>query len=429
MKALRRRGVLAGTAWATFGLATGAAVGTAAGSSYGSRPGQASGPLSGRLVDAAAFGAIGDGRNDDTLALQRALEAAVADRNGGTLIIPPGDYRVTRPLRIETRDRPAGNITRACAIQAQGARIVSAIRTADPVLEIVSHSVVRFLRIDGLEIQGNGTEGHGLVLTCLRRGRYIYNFSLRDVIVQGCGGDGCRMTGNVFEGQVFNSYFRDNGGNGVTLSHGPEDTVLSAVHFYGCVFGGNRVHGVAMIEGAEDVGFNGCYFLLNGKYGLSADRGCTLLVHCGFENNHRLADGFENGDAGMRLMVRGTLIGCTAYSIYNQTHLVRAYVTDQLVMVGCTGRGGGGARRAGLAVIKGRRGSRAELVGCVGRVDPDGDDVAISASGSAGRFGGKWDSDDLLRIGDHRLWVDRRGRLRIKAGTPSSDDDGNPLNG
>src|SRR3546814_7416550 len=74
-----------------------------------------------------------------------------------------------------------------------------------------------------------------------------------------------------------------------------------------------------MIEGAEDVGFHGCYFLLNGKYGLSADRGCTLLAHCGFENNHRLAGGFENGDAGIRLMVRGTLIGCTAYSIHNQT--------------------------------------------------------------------------------------------------------------
>lgn len=423
MKAFRRRGVLAGTAWATFGLATAAAA-----TSYVGRSGHRAGPLSGRLLDVAAFGAVGDGRADDTVALQRAFDAAIADRNGGTLVIPPGDYRVTRTLRIETRDKPDGNITRACAIQAQGARIVSEIRSVDPVLEIVSRSVVRYLRIDGLEIQGNGSEGHGLVLTCLERGRYIYNFCLRDIIVQGCGGDGCRMTGNIFEGQVFNAYFRDNGGNGMTLSHGPENTVLSAVHFYGCVFGGNRVHGVAMIEGAEDVGFNGCYFLLNGKYGLSADRGCTLLVHCGFENNHRLADGFENGDAGMRLMVRGTLIGCTAYSIYNQTHLVRAYVTDQLVMVGCTGRGGGGARRAGLAVIKGKREARAELVGCVGRVEPDGE-VAIATAGSGGRFGGTWDSDDLLRIGDHRLWVDRRGRLRIKAGTPSSDDDGNPLNG
>src|SRR3546814_1144647 len=95
-----------------------------------------------------------------------------------------------------------------------------------------------------------------LFLSGVRRGRYIYNFCLRDIIVEGCGGDGCRMTGNVFEGQVFNAYFRDNGGNGVTLSHGAEDTVLSAVHFFGCVFGGNRVHGVTMIEGAEDVGFH-----------------------------------------------------------------------------------------------------------------------------------------------------------------------------
>src|SRR3546814_3260591 len=52
-------------------------------------------------------------------------------RNGGILLIPPGDYRVTRPLRIETRDRPEGNITRACVIQAHGARIVSDIRSEE----------------------------------------------------------------------------------------------------------------------------------------------------------------------------------------------------------------------------------------------------------------------------------------------------------
>lgn len=421
MKVLRRRGLLAGTAWASAGLAAGAAA---------SHGGAGSGPRmpTGTLLDVTAFGAAGDGRADDTMALQRALDMAIGDRNGGTLIIPPGDYRVTRPLRIETRDKPDGNITRSCTIQAQGARIVSAIRSSDPVLEIVSNSVVRYLRIDGLEIQGNGSEGHGLVLTCLRRGRYIYNFSLRDVIVQGCGGDGCRMTGNIFEGQIFNAYFRDNGGNGVTLSHGPEDTVLSAVHFYGCVFGGNRVHGVSMIEGAEDVGFNGCYFLLNGKYGLSADRGCTLLVHCGFENNHRLAGGFASGDAGIRLMVKGTLIGCTAYSIYNQTHLIRAYINDQLVMVGCSGRGGGEARRAGLAVLKGEGRGRAELVGCVGRIDQEGG-IAVAGSGAGGRFGARWDSQDLLQIGDHRLWVDRRGRLRIKDGAPAADDDGREIAG
>src|SRR3546814_2209083 len=91
--------------------------------------------------------------------------------------------------------------------------------------------------------------------------------------------------------------------------------------------------------------------------------------------------------------------------------------------------GGGKARRAGLATIKGARGSRAELIGCVGRVERDGHDVTVATSSSNGRYGAKWNGGDLLRIGDHRLWVDRRGRLRIKAGTPSSDDDGQALSG
>jgi len=424
LKVLHRRGVLAGTVLAGSLLA-----GTGCAASVVREPRS---PLAGsdRLLNASAFGTIGDGRADDTAALQAALDAGIRDRNGGVLVIPPGVYRVTRPIRVETRDRPHGNVTRACVVQAKGVRIVSDIRSADPIIEVVSNSVMRYLRIDGLEIRGNGRESHGLVLTCVRRGRYIYNFCLRDVIVEGCGGDGCRMTGNVFEGQVFNSYFRDNRGNGVTLSHGAEDTVLSAVHFFGCVFGGNRVHGVAMINGAEDVGFQGCYFLLNGKYGLIADRGCGLLSHCGFENNHQQASSFEEGGAGMRLLVRGTLVGCTSYSVFNQTHLLSAYVTDELTMVGCTGRGGGKAKRAGLAKIEGPEGSRAALIGCVGAVEPEGRIAVVGPiAGGNATFGASWDSNDLLRIGDHRLWVDRSGRLRIKAGAPSADDDGSPLNG
>lgn len=201
--------------------------------------------------------------------------------------------------------------------------------------------------------------------------------------------------------------------------------MLSAVHAFGCVFGGNGRNGASLEDGAADLSFHGCYFLLNGHFGLSAETGVTLLSHCGFENNHESADSFAAGDAGLRLMVGGTLIGCTAYSIYKQQRLLRAYVTNRLVMVGCIGRGGGDARKAGLAKLGGKQEAAFTLVGCEGAVDrEDGVSPLDIGSGEGVGFGARWDSPNLLSLGEHRLWVDEKGRLRVAKGRPKSDGDG-----
>jgi hypothetical protein len=38
-----------------------------------------------------------------------------------------------------------------------------------------------------------------------------------------------------------------------------------------------------------------------------------------------------------------------------------------------------------------------------------------------------WKSPGLLRLGEHRLWVDSQGHLRMKKGAPGSDQDGQAL--
>lgn len=374
------------------------------------------------IVSARSFGAVGDGIADDTEPLERTFAAALSGPEAVVALIEPGRYRITRPIRV----RATSNQTRRAGIRAHGARIISAIGDGEPVIEIESRATVRYFLIDGLEIVGSGDDGHGLAVHCETRGTYLYNFCLRDVIVESCGGDGLRMVGNLFEGQIFNSYFRDNGRNGATFAHGDEDTVLSAVHVFGCVFGGNGRHGAELTDGATDLSFYGCYFLLNQYFGFSADTGCTLLSHCGFENNHMQAEDFAHGEAGARMMLSGTLVGCFAYSIYNQTHLLRTYVTNKLVMVGCTADGGGQAEDARLARIEGGSRANAIVIGCWGRIDRGGDmPVTLVGSGGTGaRFGGEWDSTNLAWLGDHSLWVDGKGRLRIKKGKPSSDDDG-----
>lgn len=382
-------------------------------------------PASHEALIASQFGAVGDGRADDTAALQAGLDAAFS-KGGAILTIPPGSYRVTKTLRVESPEGQAGIIGRHFGIRAPGARLVSAIADGSPVLQIASNSTQRFLVLEGLQIAGSGKEGHGLVLICDNRGAYLYNACLRDIVVEGCGGDGCQMIGNVFESQIFNSYFRDNHGNGVTFAHGTHGGILSAIHVFGCVFGQNGQQGVALEHGAYDVSFNGCYFLLNGHFGLAAGNGCTLLNGCGFENNHTAAAGPEQGNAGMRLVGFGTLLATGAYSIANQMALVDALATAEIVMIGCRGFGDAKAKGAALGRFAGTGGGRATLIGCLGTVERSNGFDPLEIGGSAGglRFGGAWNSPNTPQLGDYRLWVDAKGRLRLKKGAPAADDDG-----
>ncbi len=399
-----------------------AIAGVAAGGMLAAGNARAQVPVRGdRQLRSIDFGAKGDGVSDDTDALQRALDATFADDQGTFLVVAPGTYRISRTLQIS----PKAHVTRANGILAHGARLHSTIAGGGNVLEILSRSTFRFLQLHGLEIRGEGKEGAGIHLACQQDGKYLYNFALQDVIVQGCGGDGCRMIGNVFEGQIANSYFRNNRGNGLTLAHGEKSGILSAIHVFASVFGENGADGAAMLNNCYDASFNGCYFLLNKRYGLTARNGCTLLSHCGFENNHQGAPDFARGGAGLKLNNFGTLVGCTAYSVYRQTALLEAFVSGNLVLIGCTGSGGGKARNAILGRIRGERKASAIAIGCSGRLEADNGFEILELGGGAGlRASDRWDGRHGLRLGDYHLWVDAAGALRIKRGAPQSEDDG-----
>lgn len=375
-----------------------------------------------RLED---FGAKGDGASDDTAPLQKALDETFRKDRATFLVVPPGTYMISRTLRIS----PANNVTRASGILAQGARLQSTIVDGSNVLEVVSRSTFRFLQIHGLEVRGSGKDGAGLLLECQEGGKYLYNFSLRDLVVQGCGGDGFRMLGNVFEGQVFNCYLRNNRGNGMLMGHGERSGILSAIHVLASVFGENGVNGATMVNNCYDASFHGCYFLLNQRYGLTAKNGCTLLSHCGFENNHQSAADFAHGGAGLKLNNFGTLIACTAYSVYKQTALLEAFVGSRLVMIGCTGSGGGKAKDAILARIRGERRASVVAIGCNGEIVSENGLEVLDVANDAGgvRLSDRWDGRHPLRLGNYVFWVDAVGVLRVKKGNPVADGDGRPV--
>ena len=372
-------------------------------------------------LSAAGFGIVGDGQADDTAALQSALDAAVA-QDGALLTIPPGNYRITAPLRMTART----SLARPWGIRAHGARFVSAIADGGHVLHIRSAATARFLMVEGLSILGTGREGSGLVLECDDRNAYLYNGCLRDITVEHCGGDGLTMVGNVFESQIFNCYLRDNRGNGATFAHGQRGGILSAIHVFGCVFGQNSEYGAALEHGCYDVAFNGCYFLLNGRFGLAAGNGCTLLNGCGFENNHMAAAAAESGNAAIRLIGFGTVLACGSYSVMKQLALIDATVTEELVMIGCRGFGDGSAKAAGLGRFSGTDGGLATLIGCQGAVERlNGfDPIEMAGTGGGLRLGADWHSRSLVQLGEYRMWVDRGGHLRLKKGSPEFDEDG-----
>lgn len=93
-----------------FGLLAAAPV--PAGSSQGDRHG---------IINAGEFGAVGDGRADDTAALQKAIDNALDQ--GKPCFIPSGTYRTTAPLRVGDADM---------AHRAQGFRLFGAGNSPTP---------------------------------------------------------------------------------------------------------------------------------------------------------------------------------------------------------------------------------------------------------------------------------------------------------
>lgn len=58
-------------------------------------------PAEAKVIDVTAFGAVGDGRADDTAALQAAIQKT------GLIYLPAGTYRITAPLKVPPREGSA----------------------------------------------------------------------------------------------------------------------------------------------------------------------------------------------------------------------------------------------------------------------------------------------------------------------------------
>ncbi len=139
------------------------------------------------VLDVRRFGARGDGRQDDTLAFQRAVDAL---RGGGVLDVPAGSYLID-PLRsVHLRSGVHLRLAR-------GARLLARPNAA-PRGYVLTVERVSDVRISGGSIVGErhahqgrtGEWGHGIMI------RGAARVSVSDMRISDCWGDGISIGGS-----------------------------------------------------------------------------------------------------------------------------------------------------------------------------------------------------------------------------------------
>lgn len=182
--------------------------------------------------DVRAFGARGDGRHDDTGALQQAIDAG-----GDSLWFPPGRYRVTAPLRPRSGQAWRGDGAAVSVLVYDG------VTTSAPfnLVQALPDRPLEAFSLAGLGFQG----GRSRQLVPSRTGQdgfaLYLRTELRDIAIRDCR----------FE------HFGDGraGGGGMVLGPRPDQAAAGPVDLLveGCVFADNgNVPGLYICAGGHE---------------------------------------------------------------------------------------------------------------------------------------------------------------------------------
>ena len=224
--------------------------------------------------------------NDLGAALRSAIAGGyVAEMSGQT-------YTVTAPIVINVTSTIQGPL----GIDLGGATIVSQITNGAPVIQINAGPGVdlRYLTLSNFTIQGNGREGDGIKIVADGNDRWIYNFSIDNVMVRGVGGYGLDVQGSVFEGLVSDSRMIGNHLGGAYFGHSAGGGQVSALRWFGGSLEDNGGAGLFLGNGARDISVDGVTIANNNGYGISAEWGITSVTDSEVRDNRVDGIWFQN---------------------------------------------------------------------------------------------------------------------------------------
>jgi hypothetical protein len=248
-------GALVGAAVLAFGPADGMT--DTASKAKGTSPAGASDERAGGVVDVRDHGAVGNGKTDDTDALQRALDAVGPD--GGSVFIPAGRYVVSSTLLVRHHNTTVAGVgpgqRDGTAHGAIGSRLEASGTLLDgPMLRVQLDSndapvhgvTIRDLSLDGMG-RATGAGIHFRSYRALIEHVFLYDFQGHGFDFQGY------PHWDLYDTVIAFSQASQCGGSGMFLGDGATD-----MHVTSCVVYNNQDN--MQLAGGGSVQVTGCHF-------------------------------------------------------------------------------------------------------------------------------------------------------------------------